>query len=279
MLSIIVSSYQKDYFDQFSENVNLTIGENFVYEIIQIWNPGAMGICEAYNKGAEQAKYDNLLFVHEDVFFETEDWGKILCNYLREDKTGCLGIAGSSIKTLFPTAWWEIKENDFLHLNQKYQNNQIREFRVSENNNEVILLDGVFIGVRKNVWKEIKFNENLLKGFHAYDVDFSVRVSKKYKNYVNNDILITHLSNGNVNKNWFEDIIKVYKESKGEMKTFNAKEINRINVIEIFFRQLREYNFSKNEKIKLFFHFYSPLKYNVNDTIRIFKMINFYLNK
>ena len=62
MLSIIVSSYKEDDFNQFSKNVKETIGDDFQYEIIQQWNPGIIGICEAYNKGAEKSKYENFTF-------------------------------------------------------------------------------------------------------------------------------------------------------------------------------------------------------------------------
>lgn len=73
MISIIISSYNKDYYSQFIENVEKTIG--VPYEIIQILNIGAMGVCEAYNKGARQAKFEYLVFCHEDITFETKNWG------------------------------------------------------------------------------------------------------------------------------------------------------------------------------------------------------------
>ncbi|HBR11511.1 MAG TPA: hypothetical protein DD740_04740 [Chryseobacterium sp.] len=73
MLSIIISSYQPDYFAALEKNIAETCG--IPYEIVKIDNPGVMGICEAYNKGAALAQYENLLFLHEDVEFETKDWG------------------------------------------------------------------------------------------------------------------------------------------------------------------------------------------------------------
>lgn len=276
MLSIIVSSYQEEYFTQFSENIKETIGDDFQYEIIQQWNPGLMGICEAYNKGAEKAKYDNLLFVHEDVLFETKDWGSILIEYLKNDSIGCVGVAGNAVKSLFPIAWWDIKETEFLHINQKMKDNQLIEKRLMTNNNEVVLLDGVFIGVRKNVWNEIKFNDCLLKGFHGYDIDFSARVFKKYNNVVVNDILLTHFSEGSPNKAWFSDLTKVYDYTKKKLSTKTAKKINKKPHIELYFRYLKGFKFTKKEKAQLFFKFYNPFTYTIKENYRILKMFYFY---
>ena len=72
MLSIIISSYQPEFYLALEKNIAESIG--IPYEIMKIDNPGIMGICEAYNRGAEKAQYDFLLFLHEDVLFETQDW-------------------------------------------------------------------------------------------------------------------------------------------------------------------------------------------------------------
>ena len=50
MISIVISSYQPHFFAALEKNIVETIG--VTYEIVQIYNPGTMGICEAYNKGA-----------------------------------------------------------------------------------------------------------------------------------------------------------------------------------------------------------------------------------
>ena len=65
MLSIIISSYQPHYYTALEKNIAATCGVE--YELIKIDNPGLMGLCQAYNKGAEKAKYEYLLFLHEDV--------------------------------------------------------------------------------------------------------------------------------------------------------------------------------------------------------------------
>ncbi len=249
MLSIIVSSYQEEYFIQFSKNIEETIGNDFEYEIIQQWNPGTMGICEAYNRGAEKAQYENLLFIHEDVLFETKDWGEILIDYLKLDNVGCIGVAGANYVPNTPTPWWVIKDyaNSHLsHFNKK--TNKRYDYTFSSDKNgllETKLLDGVFIACRKDVWKKVKFNEDL-KGFHGYDINFSIKVTENYQNYITNKISIVHFSHGNLTKEWLECVIKAYSfVEKGKTKIDNKLELVCFNY---FADQLRHFEFSTKEK-------------------------------
>ena len=82
MLSIIVSSYQPKLFQELQKNIEATIG-NIIYEVVQVWNPNKMSISQAYNLGVARSQYSSLLFVHEDVIFECENWGKILIDYIQ----------------------------------------------------------------------------------------------------------------------------------------------------------------------------------------------------
>src|SRR5690606_19663369 len=117
MISIIVSSHNLNYFKSFSQNVNDTIGIPF--EIIQVWNPGIIGICEAYNKGALNSKYEYLIFCHEDVFFESKEWGnKLITHFNSSSDIGVIGVAGGTYKSNFPSSWSYIKENKRVYINQ-----------------------------------------------------------------------------------------------------------------------------------------------------------------
>ncbi len=103
MLSIIISSYQDDYLQQFKTNVEATIGNDFVYEIVTVQNNNKYSINEAYNKGARIAKYNNLLFIHEDVVFSTNGWGDKLVALLSKENVGCIGVAGEDYESYFPS--------------------------------------------------------------------------------------------------------------------------------------------------------------------------------
>lgn len=181
-------------------------------------------------------------------------------------------------KTRFPIAWWDIKVGQYLHIDQFTKDGTLIEKRLATNNNDAVLLDGVFIGVKKEIWNKIKFNERLLKNFHGYDIDFSIRVSKHYNNYIINDIHLTHFSEGTPNKKWFEELTKVYQHNKGFINRSKI-DLKDIRHIELYFRYLRSYNFTKKDRIRLFLKFHNPLRYTLIDIYRILKMLHFYTFK
>ena len=210
MLSIIISSYQPHYYIALEKNIADTIG--IPYEIIKIDNNGIMGICEAYNRGAEKAQYDYLLFLHEDVLFDTQNWGLILTQLLSKKSIGCVGLAGGDYVSTYPLPWWQNKERRFFHLNQILPNGSEQNLRIHENKN-VVFLDGVFIACRRNIFLETGFSD-YLQGFHGYDMELSWRVSQTHQNIVCNEILLTHFSPGNANFIWFSNIIDIWEQSK-----------------------------------------------------------------
>ena len=213
MISIIISSYQPHYFSALEKNIAETCG--VPYEILKIENPGKMGICEAYNIGAEKAKYENLLFVHEDVLFETQNWGEILVDYLQTENIGCIGVAGGDYLPIAPSSWLSSENHSFAFLIQNNKENKPQLINTALDKKNVLMLDGVFLATRKNVFLQNKFSDNYLHSYHGYDIDFSLKIAEKYKNYVINDILIEHFSQGNFDNAWANEIIKV----KDNLKT------------------------------------------------------------
>lgn len=221
MLSIILSSYQNDFFNQFESNVKATIGLGFQYEIIKIDNPGLMGICEAYNLGASKAQFSYLLFVHDDVQFETDDWGKKLIQHLKRPEVGVVGLAGATRKSKMISSWYQLvidgRDANRYHYKQvfKFQDRAI-ELRINnpfrEDTSDVITLDGLFLAIESVKFNKFKFDESLLKSFHGYDLDFSLNVSTQYQNIVVYDILLVHFSEGKVTEEWENEVLLVHEK-------------------------------------------------------------------
>ncbi|QXP61678.1 glycosyltransferase [Olleya sp. HaHaR_3_96] len=256
MLSIIISSYQPSYFNVLEKNIKVTCGVE--YEIIRIKNPNLMGICQAYNLGASKSKYNNLLFVHEDVIFHTQNWGEILINYLKDKQLGVVGIAGSNYVPFVPSNWWVNARKSKLHLIQSNKNERVKvHTRTNFEDNRlfeyVYSLDGVFMACRKDVYKQFKFNDKI-KGFHAYDVDFSLRIAAEYKNIVTGEILIEHFSEGNADKVWFQEMIKARRFYKLPKNQKNNKEIE-LRSFKTFLLQFKIFNITKGQQ------FFLALKY------------------
>ncbi|KFC24065.1 glycosyltransferase [Chryseobacterium sp. FH1] len=274
MLSIIISSYQEDYYKNVCNSISQTIG-NTAYEIIKIENPGLMGVCEAYNKGAAQSKHDYLLFIHEDILFQTDNWGeKLISHFSKLENPGILAVAGTSYKSIVPVGWWSFLEHRFLHLDQITKEKETHSHRL-ENPKKVIITDGVFLAMTKEKWAVTKFNDNN-KDFHGYDVEISLDFSKNSQNYVIPDILITHLSSGTITRQWLDRIINIY--SKHIFKPSNFSHSNELSSYEIFFRYLNRFKYSKSEKIAVFFKFYRPLLFSLRENYKILHMFFYYIN-
>lgn len=211
MLSIIISSYQPEFYNELEKNIAETCG--IQYEIIKIDNPNLMGICEAYNKGAAKAQYDYLLFLHEDVIFHTKNWGEKLIKHLELTNTGIIGIAGSNYVPVSPSSW-HVADNNCNFSNYIQNNKEKSNARIVitlEKTVPAFAIDGVFLAVTKTVYHEFLFDENI-KGFHGYDLDFTLRVATKYENFIIHDILLEHFSEGNPDENWLKANIYIRKK-------------------------------------------------------------------
>ena len=173
-------------------------------EIIPVENNGQFSLTEVYNKILNDSKNDIVILCHDDIYFDSKNWGqKILNHFKRNPDYGVLGLAGS---TQLPSSakWWE----DFSkmrgivnheHGGKKWES----KYSPSLGNqiDDTVLVDGLFIVINKNNIKQ-PFNEEI-KGFHFYDVDFSFRnFIDDVKIGVMYDVRVTHKSIGETNEQW-----------------------------------------------------------------------------
>jgi len=216
MISVIISSANPSLLADAGKNIEDTIG--VPYEIIAFDNrDGKKGICEIYNEGIQRAAHEILCFMHEDICIKSEGWGKIINNKFAEhSEYGLLGIAGSDYKSLAPSGWnGSGIDTDHVNLIQHYKSGKkdpAHRFKNILNKDlvEVSCVDGVWFCVPKKIAAEVLFDQNTFKGFHGYDIDFSLAVGRKYKVGVIFDVLIEHFSEGNYNKTWMDDTLKLH---------------------------------------------------------------------
>ena len=216
MLSIIICSRNKVLSKEFTENIKVTVGVD--YEIIYIDNSeNKYSIFAAYNLGITQSKYPYLCFVHEDVFFHTSDWGEKVISHLQDTKTGIIGVAGSDLVTRIPASWANMisqGHNIILTDNAREKPTEIillpKNYNLSKRSS--IILDGLFMCMRKDLTNKIHFDENL-KGFHGYDYDISLQsIMAGYTNYVIYDIKLEHFSGGKTSILYFRNLISIFKK-------------------------------------------------------------------
>lgn len=223
-ISIIICSRKQTINSDLSENIKTTIGFN--YELIIIDNStNQYSIFEAYNIGIKKSIGELLVFLHDDIIIHTQDWGLILNNIFESDsKIGLIGVAGGKVKTKMPSAWWD-GGNNVLNIIQHYKNKpkelwnhgfSIADFE------EVATIDGVFMAMKRN--ERINFDERL-KGYHNYDLFLSLyhhRLNKKV--VVTNQILLEHLSEGNLSLEWYNSTSFFHKQYKNLLPIVLADE-------------------------------------------------------
>ena len=270
LISVIVCSVNEALFEDFSISLDKTIGVS--YELIRIDNNvEKLSITKAYNCGAQKAKFEFLVFVHEDVIFHTMEWGLKLLNYFFSLKDpGVLGVAGSSYLPISPSDWW-ISNRKYLHANY-LSNDKYGAYGKGDLNHfgeqvplRVFALDGVFLAMKKLVFVEFPFDISL-EGFHGYDTSICYRISQKYQNYFVPGILLEHFSSGFPNETWLVNII----HANGSIHSFinqlkSSDQIDKkleVKSYHLFLNQLKK--FSDNyflSSLYSTFYLYRLLKY------------------
>ena len=213
MISIIICSRNKNTFVAASENVAATIG--VAYEIIAIDNSaGQYGICQAYNVGARQSRYDIVCFMHEDIRFHTVGWGTVVKTILADESVGVLGIAGGVFQPKAPAGWIGGGQAIYMNIIHTTEEESEHEYINPTNSSlaQVAAVDGVWMCCRRSVWEAYKFDPLALPGFHFYDIDFCARVASKFTNYVTFEVVIEHFSRGSFDKKWISHAIDFYRK-------------------------------------------------------------------
>src|SRR6185312_6161330 len=222
MFSIIICSINRTYLDALKINISETIG--CAYELL-VWDNqlSPKPIAEVYNILGKQAKHPVLCFIHEDIIFQTQNWASVLLTAFREDpELGMIGVAGAKYKSRTPSGWSTgIASLDCMHILHRNPTGEIKPLYSGFSHallEPVVNIDGVFICIRKEVLETTQFNEQFLKGFHLYDIDFSFRVASGYKVAVTFSIDIIHLTEGgNYGDEWVEYTLRWHKLHAAEL--------------------------------------------------------------
>ncbi|MDR1707137.1 MAG: glycosyltransferase family protein [Prevotella sp.] len=217
MISIIVSTYKPENFNTFSQNIEQTIGVE--YEIIAIDNHRTMSLCEAYNKGIALAKYSYLCFSHDDIKINTYGWGNIIINQFEKNKgAGIIGVAGEGYKPWVPTGWFFsfISQSRRINITQSSPKtgkfNKVYSNPLKKELDNVIVIDGCWFCTTKEVTNKFCFDTDTFKGYHCYDIDFSLQVSREYEILISYNIDIDHYSYGNYSKEWIRETFKFHNK-------------------------------------------------------------------
>lgn len=206
MISLVICSRESIISTLLHDNISRTIGCG--YEWVVVDNSGSnLSIYEAYNAGLARSKNEIICFIHDDIIFRSDGWGKYLVElFTCNPQLGLIGVAGSKIKSRSPSPWWGCdKKYHVQNIVQHKDDHSVVKLLTGFNNEslvQVVVIDGVFFALRRDPL--IRFNEKF-SGFHNYDLNISIEYwLKKYTAFVTREILIEHFSSGSLDESWLK---------------------------------------------------------------------------
>jgi glycosyltransferase involved in cell wall biosynthesis len=201
MLTVVYCTRQTN--PEHKEHLIKSSGLHKHIEVIEIINNGE-SLTKAYNRGLKQAKNDIVVFCHDDITFETKQWGnKLLKAFEKHSDFGIIGVAGT--KSLPSSGqWWEDKSKMYGRVQHTHEGKTwLSSYSpdMGQEIEETVIVDGVFFAVDKSKLKS-DFNETV-EGFHFYDVTFCFEnYLKGVKVGVITAVRVNHKSIGMTNESW-----------------------------------------------------------------------------
>jgi glycosyltransferase involved in cell wall biosynthesis len=185
-------------------------------EVIEIINNGE-SLTHAYNRGLKQAKYDIVVFCHDDLTVETKQWGnKLVKLFEKNPEYGIIGVAGSKNMPV-SGQWWENRNKMYGRVAHTHEGKtwlSTYSDDLGQELEEVVVVDGVWFAAHKKRIKK-SFNETV-EGFHFYDVTFSFEnFLEGVKVGVTTVVRVNHQSIGMTNEAWEKnrvDFSNTFKE-------------------------------------------------------------------
>ena len=206
MISIIICSRKPSLSNALCQNIEQTIGETYETVCVDSTARG-LSIYEAYNQGVQQAKGEYLVFMHDDIVFRTQNWGRIISQSLEDKKTGIVGVLGGHI----------IDETSYSWTSSGYYSGQVIQIMHGQqtvyNHNEdglgskVVALDGMLLAIRKELFDKqiLNWDDKTYKGFHFYDLDICMQAISHGYNVQVDPVLIEHHSTGAFNLTFYDN--------------------------------------------------------------------------
>ena len=174
---------------------------------------------EALNYGGNQAKGDFIMFAHQDMFFEDKTWLEDAEKVLKDIPD--LGVAGVAGASEVGSSWVDRCRHSITVMDENWVIPSVKEIA------EVQTLDECVLIVSRQLFSELKFDDNVFDGWDCYGPDYCLAAkSLGKKSYVipgnSNHCCLRQNSRPWEFKNLFKYQKRLYKKYSGEHKTIFA---------------------------------------------------------
>lgn len=239
MISIIICSRKADISQELKDNIAATIGCE--YELCVIDNSrNEYNIFTAYNEGVRRAKGDILCFMHEDIIYHTNNWGRNVYTAFEDKDIGLIGIMGGGYLPAYPASWITTHVMAGQNL-QGYTENGVYKTRYysfidrfgQSDFMEVAAVDGMWFCIPTWIMRNIEFDSISYDHFHCYDLDICMQIHMLGKKVgVLSNVLIEHKSGGNMNKKYFEQLDVFYHKWQDKLPILKGVNLTQTELME-----------------------------------------------
>ena len=185
--------------------------QNIEYELIAVDNRQQefSSAAKALNYAVRKAQGDVLIFVHQDIFFKTQNELKKLANAIWEQKIGTIigtqGVREKSKKYYSNlTAGKELQEE----LNYECKNKLY----------EVACVDEGLFGMKKQTFEQHNFDEQLCDNWHLYCVEQCLYARANGNKVYVYPSQIHHFSYGNITYSYMDNLRRICRKYRKEFK-------------------------------------------------------------
>jgi len=217
-LSVVFSSKNDGMANkEFIEHIKSTCG--YGAHVFHIHNPNGVSLTKIYSEmlSSKDDDSDIVIFIHDDVEFLKNGWGKEIVRLFKENKDyGIIGVAGAA-QFDQNGAWWNYEKKYGQVLHRHDGKSWLTAFSplLDHDLQETVVVDGLFIAVKKD--RISKSFDTKIEGFDFYDIDFSLanHLDGKCKVGVTTNIRMAHNSIGELKQTWYtnrELVTQKYKD-------------------------------------------------------------------
>lgn len=225
MISIVICSRNPGIGEALRKNIDETIG--VPYELIVVDNSrNEYSIFTAYNLGVSRCKFDVICFMHDDIVYRSDRWGAVALDHFKDPTVGMIGVGGSRYLSRIPSIWWAgglgmtddakgtICQNSIETDPLTPWDSTRRVINPAQSVAEdVVVLDGLWFCIRRDLFGAISFDAATYDGFHFYDLDISLQVRQTTKRLqVVYGLTIEHVSHSRHDRSWIAACFTFYEK-------------------------------------------------------------------
>lgn len=213
-ISLITVYNNENLLNEMIESAKIQQNVDIEYILIDNRKHQYSSAARALNYGADKATGDVLVFLHQDIEFESKDALQQIYDFAICNKTIVFGAGGvkprsrkEKIKIL--SAMWEGVDRNGVEWKSKYNTLTKPE--------KCFTLDECLIACHRNCMKYLRFDEDVCDGWHLYGADLCLQAGL----LDNLEVMVVpmdyvwHKSKGKVDKSYLNTQIKLAKNIVG----------------------------------------------------------------